>query len=367
MLRKIGLGLLGLLALLVVVGAGLAGYRMLRQSQAAERLALRGPDAISEAGFVRIGGIDQWVSIRGEDRDNPVLVILHGGPGAAFQLIAYDAMRPWERDFTVVQWDQRGAGRTFGRNGAEGSGTMSIDRISADAVEVVQHALARTGQPKAIVLGVSWGSIVGVQVARRRPDLLHAYVGAGQVVDMVANEAVGYDGLVARLKGRGETKALEQLTAIGPPPYADMAELLDERKILMAHPPASERDLYRTAVTAALSAPDVGLGDIGDWLQAGEFSVSRLYPEMMAYTDRAAPAPIRVPIVIIQGDEDIQTPTVLAREYFDRLQAPSKTWVTLPGGGHNAVFAMPVAFHQALLRHVRPLATAAPRSAAPAL
>jgi pimeloyl-ACP methyl ester carboxylesterase len=88
---------------------------------------------------------------------------------------------------------------------------------------------------------------------------------------------------------------------------------------------------------------------------------------MMAYTDRAAPAPIPVPVVIIQGDEDIQTPTVLAREYFDRLQAPSKAWVILPGGGHSAVFAMPEAFHQALVKHVRPLATAAPRSTAPAL
>ncbi|MDZ4374645.1 MAG: alpha/beta hydrolase [Phenylobacterium sp.] len=356
MLKKIAIGVVGLIVVLAVLVAGLAGYRALRQSQAAESQVLAGPTAISEAGFVRIGGIDQWVSIRGEDRANPVLVVLHGGPGAAFQLIAWEAMRPWERDFTVVQWDQRGAGRTFGRTGAAGSGVLSIDGMADDGVAVVRHALARTGQRRALVLGVSWGSILGVELARRRPDLLHAYIGAGQVVDMQANEAVGYEGLMARLNARGETKAAEALAAIGPPPYADMSVLLKERNILMAHPPASERDLYQLAVIAMLSAPDAGLSDVRDWLAAGQFSIDQLYDEMMAYSDRDAPAPIPVPLVIIQGDEDIQTPTSLAREYFDRLQAPSKTFVLLPGGGHSAVFAMPDDFHQALLKHARPLA-----------
>jgi proline iminopeptidase len=356
MLAKIAIGLLGLLGVLVILVAGLAGYRAIRQAQAAERLALRGPNAINEAGFVRIGGIEQWVSIRGEDRSNPVLVVLHGGPGAAFQIITYEAMRPWERDFTVVQWDQRGAGRTFGRNGAEGSGELSIDHMADDGVEVIRHALAHTGQKKALVLGVSWGSILGVQIARRSPELLHAYVGAGQVVDMAANEAVGYDSLMAKLKAKGEAKAAEKLAAIGPPPYADMSLLLKERNILMAHPPASERSLYRRAAIAALSAPDTGLKDVRDWFAAGQFSLDRLYGEMMAYSDRTAPAPIPVPLVIIQGDEDIQTPTPLARAYFDSLQAPSKTFVLIPGGGHSAVFAMPDAFLAALLKHARPLA-----------
>jgi proline iminopeptidase len=343
-------------ALLVVLAAGLAGYRAVRQTQTAARLALRGLNAIDESGFVRIGGIDQWVSIRGEDRSNPVLVVLHGGPGAGFHLIGYEAMRPLEADFTVVQWDQRGAGRTFGRNGAEGSGPMSINRMAADGVEVIQHALARTGQQKAVVLGASWGSILGVEVARLRPDLLHAYVGAGQVVDMSANEAVGYAGLVARLRARGETKAEARLAAIGPPPYPDLSVLLKQRRILMAHPPASERDFLRRALTAALFAPDTGVRDIRDWVAGQNFSIRRLYGAMMAYSDRVAAPSVPVPVVIIQGDEDIQTPTSLARAYFESLQAPEKAFVLIPGGGHTAILAMPEAFHAALREHVRPLA-----------
>lgn len=352
MILKIALAVLAVVVLLV---AGLAGYRLLRQHQAAERQALKGPNAIDEAGFVRIGGIEQWVSIRGEDRSNPVLVLLHGGPGAAFQLIGYEAFRPWEQDFTVVQWDQRGAGRTYGRNG-KASGELSIDRMSDDGIEVIQHALTRTGQQKALILGISWGSILGVEIARRRPDLLHAYVGGGQVVDMARNEAVGYEALMARIRAKGDAKAEARLAAIGPPPYADLKTLIKERGVLMAHPPASERGLYGRLLPVALSAPGTGLKDILDWFGGQSFSTGLIYDEMMAYSDHDAARPFAVPVVVIQGDEDIQTPTVLARAWFDKVQAPKKDFVLIPGGGHSAVIMMPEAFHAALKEHARPLA-----------
>ena len=95
------------------------------------------PNGIVEQRFVRIGGIDQWIQIRGEDRDNPVLLVLHGGPGwpnAVFTL----PLRSWERHFTVVQWDHRGAGKTLGRNGKAGSGEMTFDRRVADAIELIE-------------------------------------------------------------------------------------------------------------------------------------------------------------------------------------------------------------------------------------
>lgn len=333
---------------------GLAGWRAWRQAQGARAQRLAGPSAIDEAGFVQIGGLDQWVSIRGEDRANPLLVLLHGGPGAGFLLIGYAGMRHWERDFTVVNWDQRGAGRTFGRNGRKALGELSIERMTADAVEVIEHALARTAQAKAIVLGASWGSILGVAVARRRPDLVAAYVGAGQVVDMSENEAVGYASLMARLQSRGKVRAAAKLAKIGPPPYASLDVLLRERRIVFASAPASERGFVSRVLAAALVAPGAGLKDVWDWVVAQQASIGRLYEPLMAYSDRSAEMP--VPLVMIQGDEDIQTPTRLARAYFERLEAPSKAFVTLPGGGHNAVLAMPDAFHRALLENVRPLA-----------
>ncbi|PZQ64694.1 MAG: alpha/beta hydrolase [Phenylobacterium zucineum] len=347
------------LLLLAMLGAGF--WRARRRAAAARRQRLGGPGMIDEAGFVEIGGIPQWVSIRGEDRTNPVLVMLHGGPGACFQIIGYDCMRRWERDFTVVQWDQRGSGRTFGRNGPRGSGGLTIDRIAGDAIEVIAHALARTGHEKAVVLGASWGSIIGLEAARRRPGLVHAYVGAGQVVDMQANEAVGYQGLMARLQARGATKAAERLRRIGPPPYAGLDVLVKQRRILMAHAPDSERGLVGRLLLAAVTAPGARLRDVRDWLAGQSFTMGRIYAELMDYADRGAPPASPVPLVIIQGDEDIQTPTSLARAYHDAFAAPSKAFVLIPGGGHNALLAMPEAFHAALVEHVRPLAGAPAR------
>ena len=116
--------------------------------------------AINEQAFVQIGGIDQWISIRGQNRDNPVILVLHGGPGVSNAPFA-PAFIPWEEDFTVVEWDQRGAGRTFGRNGAQLTGTLSIDRLTQDGIELTQHLRSRLKKDKVILFALSFGSVIG--------------------------------------------------------------------------------------------------------------------------------------------------------------------------------------------------------------
>src|SRR6266516_3014708 len=125
--------------LMVVVGAGL-GFRSYRQHLAAEALAIRSPNGVQEGGFVVIGGIRQWVQIRGEDRNNPVLLFVHGGPGGSTLPIS-SGWQSWEKYFTVVQWDQRGAGRTYGATGDVTAPTMTLERMTQDGVEVAEYLL----------------------------------------------------------------------------------------------------------------------------------------------------------------------------------------------------------------------------------
>lgn len=325
-------------AFALLVGAARAAVR--------RRQRIRTLTGLDEAGFVRIGDVDQWVSIRGDDTANPVLVLLHGGPGTSFLPLGYDGFRAWERDFTLIQWDQPGAGRTFGRNRADDD--LTLDRIARDGIAVVEHALRRLGQDRAILLGVSWGSVLGIAIVRRRPDLFSAYVGAGQVVDMAANESVGYRELAERLQARGAHKALARLREIGPPPYDGVKPLLAERKILMAHPPASERGTMGVMLGRLLLAPGYGLRQIRDWVGAGRHTTMRMLADLMAYSDDVPAPAIPVPVLIIQGDEDIQTPTSLAAAYFEKLQAPAKRWAALPGGGHNAILLMSGKFLEVL-------------------
>lgn len=295
------------------------------------------PQGIDQAGFLSLRGVPQWVSIQGRDLRAPVLLVLHGGPGAAFEPLARRAWQDWTRHFTVAHWDQPGAGRTHARHGAT-IGELSLDRIVEDGLALAELLCARLGVARLIVVGASWGSIVGLAMVRRRPDLFSAYIGAGQVVDMKKNEAVGYQALAERLRQGNAHRALARLQAIGPPPYPDLAALLGQRRILMAHPPASERGLVLRSLWRLMGA-GLGPGGIRAWLDGQRYSAERLLDALMAYRDPETPVP--VPAIFIQGEDDIQTPTILVEAFAQRLTAPSKVHVTIAGGGHNALLFMP--------------------------
>ena len=124
-----------------------------------------------------------------------------------------------DRYFTVVQWDQRGAGRTFGRNGAAAASTITIERMVQDGVELAELLSKRLQKDKIVLVGHSWGSILGVFMAKARPELFYAFVGTGQVADPARNYAVAYAALVEWASREGNSRALQDLNEIGPPPY----------------------------------------------------------------------------------------------------------------------------------------------------
>jgi pimeloyl-ACP methyl ester carboxylesterase len=151
MIRTILSGAAGVIAASAV--GGLA-YRKARQRRVAKALEITAPNGIAEQRFVKVGGIDQWIQLRGEDRDNPALLVLHGGPGwpnAVFTL----PLRPWEQHFTVVQWDHRGAGKTLRRTGKADSGEMTFDCRVADAVELIEFLCRHLGVDKVVLLAES--------------------------------------------------------------------------------------------------------------------------------------------------------------------------------------------------------------------
>jgi pimeloyl-ACP methyl ester carboxylesterase len=183
--------------------------------------AITAPNGIDEAKYVEIGGIQQWITIRGEDRNNPVLLFLHGGPGDATNPWGYAGFRRWLKAFTVVQWDQRGAGRTLGRNGAASAATITVARMTQDGIELAELLRKSLHQNKIILVGHSWGSALGVFMVKARPDLFWAFVGTGQVADQERNYAVAYDALVEKAESLGEQRAIQELKGVGPPPYSD--------------------------------------------------------------------------------------------------------------------------------------------------
>jgi pimeloyl-ACP methyl ester carboxylesterase len=161
-------------------------------------------EPINEEGFVQIGGIGQCITIKGDDKRNPVILFLHGGPGDAWSPFANSWFGPWEKDFTLVQWDQRGAGRTYGKTGPSIEPTMTIDRMVQDGIEVSEYLTKHLGKKKIILVGGSWGSILGIYMAKQRPDLFYAYVGMAQLVNERVGQAASYARVLQLARAAGD-------------------------------------------------------------------------------------------------------------------------------------------------------------------
>ncbi len=189
------------------------------RGRTAKEFAIDSEKGIDEASYVPIGGIDQWVTIRGEDRNNPVLLFLHGGPGDVTNPWTLVLFAAWEKQFTVVQWDQRGAGRTLRKTGPSIATTMTLDRMAQEGIELAEYLRKHLGKDKIVLVAHSFGSILGVRMVGSRPDLFYAYVGTGQVADETKNWAVGYEALLKKARALGNQRAIEELRRVGPPPY----------------------------------------------------------------------------------------------------------------------------------------------------
>ncbi|HEX4681837.1 MAG TPA: alpha/beta hydrolase [Gemmatimonadaceae bacterium] len=308
------------------------------------------PNGIQQDRFMTLGGIEQWVSIRGEDRNNPVLVLVHGGPGDATSRYGWAMLRPWFKRFTVVQWDQRGSGRTFGRNGAS-TPDVTIDRIVRDGIELSDSVARMFGKQKVVLVGHSFGSIVGLEMARARPDLFYAFVGTGQVgASSDSTLATAYRLVLATAKRRGERVAVRELTAIGPPPWRSGNAYAVEHKWtnLLEH-----NDAFLNATLAIeLTAPGVSLRDVNDGFEGEGFSGDKLVPHLKDIDPALFRATFSVPIFVIQGAEDLTSPPDLARALVRAIHAPKSDYVTIAGGGHFALFTRSDAFLDELLTHV---------------
>jgi pimeloyl-ACP methyl ester carboxylesterase len=184
------------------------------------------PGSIAEIRYLRIGGIDQWTLIRGERATNPPLVLLHGGPGMSETSFFRVCNASLEESFTVVYWDQRGTGKSYNRRIPGAS--MTVEQFVSDLDELVTYVRTRIGATKVSLFGHSWGSALGVLYAARFPQKVAVYVGSGQYGDWAAAEAASYAFALAEAQRRTNRKALQQLRAIGPPPYG-ARQLLKER------------------------------------------------------------------------------------------------------------------------------------------
>ena len=358
-------GLLCIAGLLVAVVAAGLGLRAYLQHLAREELAIRSPNGVQEGAFVAIGGIKQWVQIRGEDRNNPVLLFVHGGPGDT-TLAMSSGWRPWEKHFTVVQWDQRGTGRTYGETGDAIAPTMTLERMTQDGIELAEYLRTHLRKDKIVLVGHSWGSFLGIHIVKQRPDLFYAYVGVGQVVGRATFEKQ-FEITIARLQRLAQSvnnaEALAELAPIAAQPAANESNRLVAEKWskALALPPADSLNL--AGPVSPLFMPDFSLLDWYNWNRGTAFSARYLRginSPMFQRNLASLGFDFSIPVFFIGGDEDYVTPIEPAEQYFKQIIAPHKEFVHIRGGDHFIPFSRPDQFLADLVARVRPFANPPP-------
>jgi len=330
-------------------------------SSIAEIRKIASENGIDELRAVPIGGIQQWLSIRGRDRRNPILLFIHGGPASPEMPTSWAYQDGWEDYFTVVQWDQRGTGKTFNANDPAVVGpTISAERMELDAEEVVQYLRTTYHQQKIFVLGHSWGSILGLELAARHPEWLYAYIGMGQVISVRDNERLNYAFALKAAETAGNQEALTQLRSIAPYPEADgslpIPKVIVSRKwstYFGGFARGHQNQDYLS--TAKRWSPDYSDADLASAGPSQGLSLPHLAPELKS-VDLGKITALHCPVVLFLGKYDETVPSTLAAQWYEHLKAPSKHLVWFENSAHMMYLEEPGKVLVHLVEDVRPLA-----------
>ena len=319
------------------------------------------PEGIEVMEPVEVNGTRQWISIRGLNRRNPILLVVHGGPGSAMLASTWAYQKPWEDFFTVVNWDQRGVGKNWNpADTARLRPTMTPEQHVRDAEVVVRHVLRRLGQEKLVVLGWSWGTSVTMPLVQRHPELFHAWVGMG--VAGGGGTTPGRDPLHERLveiaRANADTQALGELAAMAPGAAGGPRGI--ERALAL-------RKWARIYDGGWYGKPTLDLFfTLSDWgpeytareaealipaTQWGSRAISGLLEGGGAPSYR-----YQVPMFFLMGRYDLHTLYASSRALFDRIEAPSKRFITYERSAHFVMLEEPGRFLMTLVNEVLPLA-----------
>lgn len=309
------------------------------------------PGSIAEVGYLRLGGTDQWVMIRGESLANPPLILLYGGPGMSETSFFRCFNAPLEKHFTVVYWDQRGFNRSYDRSIP--SSSMTLEQFISDLDELVEAVRERTGKSKLVIFGHSWGSLLGAIYASRFPEKVAVYVGSGQIGDWPAAESASYAFALAEAQRLKNRKALRELVAIGPPPYP-VASLLKQRAWHQRFEGQMRPKALWHMGRIVLGAPEASIRDLPGFIRGFMFSIESMWDEVSKLNLHTLVPALQVPVFLLLGRRDRWVPPETSVAYFDALVAPSKELVWFESSGHEPFVDEPEKFNRAMAEIVRP-------------
>lgn len=311
------------------------------------------PGSIAQFRTIKLGGIDQRILIRGRSTNNPILLLLHGGPGAPEYAMYREHNGALEDHFTLVHLEQRGAGRSF--HDSLTAADMSIEKFLSDVHELVLQLKAEFHQEKIFILGHSWGTVLGTLYTRDHAENVAAYIGQGQVAWLMEGEDRSYDFVMREATKANDAEAIATLTRIGRPPYT-VSELIEQRQLVTQYGGASvDRASATDVILGMLNQPEFAWLDLYYLLRGVFFSLDTMWDPLMQVNLMKDATDLKVPVYFALGRHDHQVPADLAAEYFAQLKAPAKHLVWFENSAHTPSAEEPELFNKMMIEQVLPL------------
>jgi len=318
-------------------------------------------NGISEIRKVNIGGIDQYILIRGKNIRNPILLYLHGGPGST-ELIPFRLFHEkLEKYFTIVIWEQRGTGKSYSPNISNES--MTINQFISDAHELTEYLKSEFNKNKILIVGHSWGSALGLFLVQKYPELFFAYIGSGQEVVPRESEVLGYQYLLEKAKdNRIAMNELKKLNILDPYLTIDnkgnwFEKIKIQRKWLIA----LGGEIYNHSDYSLLfnfntmTAPEYTWMDFINFGRGSVFSLKAMWPQVMQLDLIQQIPQLSIPVYFLQGRHDYNTSSILVEKYFNNLKAPIKKLVWFEKSGHHPMYEESEKYDNYFIDNILPL------------
>ena len=295
-----------------------------------------------------IGGIEQWLTIKGDNTENPVVLIIHGGPGSTMSHFKDDMFSSWMKEFTIVHWDQRGAGKTFGKNNGNEINTefyantpLNLTDMTNDGIAVTRYLLEYLDKKKVILLGTSWGTILATQMAQSNPELFHAYLGHAQFVNFKENIKNAYSQIAEMAEAMEDKKVVEKLIELGAPPYKSAKKYGQLFRIIKQY--ENENSTPEPSSWWKIAAAYDNNEDSRNRYNGDDYSFLNLVGDetigvksMVANLNfEKSGLVFRLPVFLVQGEQDILTSKALNKPYFEKIRAPRKEYHTVSNAAHG--------------------------------
>lgn len=341
-----------LAALLVAVLAVVASQRFAMTPPILGADAQPVPGSIASLELVELNGSEQWITLRGESVDNPVLLFLAGGPGGSQLAATRVHLQPLEKHFVVVNWDQPGATKSFH---ARPINDLTPETYITDGLALTNYLRERFDQERIYVVGESWGSALAVWMAQREPQYFYAIAGIGQMVDFAQTDIDIYYTALEIARERGDSDVVATLVAQGPPPYTDRITLTQANYLLylsnvMAANPAVGGPGYDTF--GDIAGPEYGLYDKVNYFRGVIAVYDALWPQLWGMDLREQAPQLQVPIYFLEGRHDLNAPTYLAEDYYEQLEAPHKELIWFEHSAHSVWIDESARFTEVMVEQV---------------